>query len=296
MRRRSFFRVVDPSAPHGQPSVPAWEVSDPAFETDGIRQLTVSSAALGGRGDVSMWVPERAALDHAPVILVLLHGVYGSHWAWFGRAGAHLTARCLIAGESIRPVVLACPSDGLWRDGSGYLDHAGGAFETWIVRDALVAVREVLGPELGSGPAAIAGLSMGGYGALRLGARHPDVFLGAVGHSSITRFADLAAFTRDMPRPGPVPSDALDLAGVLLAARDRLPAIRLDCGIEDPLVSSSRELHAALVAGGVAHEYAEHPGGHDWAYWAAHLEDTLRFVDLLTSTPRTTEPEHIRPS
>lgn len=262
----------------GAPSVPAWEISDPVFETEGVRQLTVASTALAGRADVSLWVPGSGAWERPPVLVVLLHGVYGSHWAWFFKAGAHRVAARLLAAGEIGPVVLACPSDGLWGDGSGYLDGAGGAYETWVARDAVAAVRAALGDALGGGPAAIAGLSMGGYGAIRVGARHPETFSAAAGHSSITRLAEFGAFVRRLPEAASE-GQAVDLVDALLAARDSLPAIRFDCGTDDPLLGANRRLHDELEAAGIAHEYAEHPGGHDWAYWAAHLEDTLRFVD-----------------
>ena len=55
-----------------------------------------------------------------------------------------------------------------------------------------------------------------------------------------------------------------------------LPRLRFDCGDADPLVEPNRALHASLVERGIEHEYAEHPGGHEWSYWSAHLGDALR--------------------
>jgi enterochelin esterase-like enzyme len=53
--------------------------------------------------------------------------------------------------------------------------------------------------------------------------------------------------------------------------------LRFDCGRNDPYIAANRQLHAELQAAGIAHEFAEHEGGHNWDYWALHLEDTLRF-------------------
>ena len=97
------------------PDLPDLEVSDPRFELDGIRHVTVTSAALGGRGDVSVYVPRARAQGISSPVVLLLHGAISSHWAWFGKGGAHRTARRLAAAGTIRPMVLACPSDGLWR-------------------------------------------------------------------------------------------------------------------------------------------------------------------------------------
>jgi enterochelin esterase-like enzyme len=63
----------------------------------------------------------------------------------------------------------------------------------------------------------------------------------------------------------------------LCSAADPLPALRLDCGRDDFLLEPNRLLHRQLQQASIAHVYEEFPGGHDWAYWALHLEDTLRF-------------------
>ena len=64
----------------------------------------------------------------------------------------------------------------------------------------------------------------------------------------------------------------------ILANRGRLPAIHFDCGETDPLIEPNRALHAALTAAGVAHSYAEYPGGHEWPYWEDHIGTALQFV------------------
>lgn len=261
------------------PERPGLEVSDPRFERDGVRLLTVTSAALGGRGDVSVYVPEGTAPGAQLPLVVLLHGAYSSHWAWFWKGGAHRMARRLAAAGTIRPMVLACPSDGMWRDGSGYLDQAGGAFETWIVRDVVGAVRRLLDLRPGASPLFIGGLSMGGFGALRLGAKHAGLFAGISAHSSVVRPADVARLLRVAPSPDAIPAAELDVLGWMERRRADLPPLRFDCGTGDRLLSGNRWLHGALVTAGIAHTYAEFPGGHTWDYWSAHVEDSLVFFE-----------------
>ena len=91
------------------------EISDPDLESDGLRWMTVKSAALRRRTDLSLWVPEEGRGRAMPLV-VLLHGVYGSHWAWALKGAAHRTAAALIRSGEIPPMVLAMPSDGLWGD------------------------------------------------------------------------------------------------------------------------------------------------------------------------------------
>jgi putative tributyrin esterase len=266
------------------PRVPRFEASNPRFEVDGIRQLTVASAALRGRGDVSVFVPPGIEPGAQLPLVVLLHGVYGSHWAWFGKGGAHRTAERLIAAGTIRPMALACPSDGLWGDGSGYVDHAGGDFGTWIMRDAVGATRDLLALRPGASPLFLAGLSMGGYGALRLGVLYAGDVAGVSAHSSVTRIEEMAQFVREpLPLAG-LPPHELDVARLMEQRRPGLPPIRFDCGTDDSLLAGNRRLHEALVAAGIDHEYDEYPGGHTWEYWEAHLQDSLVFFERVLRT------------
>ncbi len=63
----------------------------------------------------------------------------------------------------------------------------------------------------------------------------------------------------------------------MLRNRDALPALRFDCGTEDPLLDYNRELSTQLKQAGIAHVYEEFPGGHEWPYWERHLVDMLKF-------------------
>jgi putative tributyrin esterase len=257
------------------------QISDPRFEHEGLRHLTVKSAALGGRGDITVWLPPgHSEVVHLPLVL-LLHGVYGSHWAWALNGGAHRTAGRLISEAAIRPVALVMPSDGLWGDGSGYVRHPDRDFERWIVEEVPWAARQLLPEPLREQtPLFVTGLSMGGFGALRIGGKYGnDLFSGFSGHSSITHFDQMAQFVEEpLERYGAAPEDRSVLE-VLLANRNDLPPLRFDCGLSDPLLDANRQLHAGLEAAGVPHVYEEFPDGHEWPYWEAHLEDTLRFFD-----------------
>src|SRR4051794_7566414 len=99
------------------------EVSDERFTGEGLRYVTVKSRALRQRADLTLFVPPGASSAANLPLVILLHGVYGSHWAWALKGGAHRTAMRLIDQGEIPSMVLAMPSDGLWGDGSGYLTH-----------------------------------------------------------------------------------------------------------------------------------------------------------------------------
>jgi S-formylglutathione hydrolase FrmB len=273
---------------------PTLELSDPSLEWEGLRFVTVNSPSLGHRADLTLFVPPEAAGCREVPLVILLHGVYGSHWAWALKGGAHRTAARLIHEGVLPPVVLVMPSDGLWGDGSGYVPHVPPAglpdgfapdFDRWIVADVPAAVQQAVPCVTPESPRFVSGLSMGGFGALRLAARHPGWVKAASGHSSATHASQLERFASGpLSAYSPLPLDQSVLEA-MKANRDRLPPIRFDCGVDDFLIEPNRQLHADLLAAGIAHQYVEFPGAHTWPYWTEHLEDSLRFF-----------AQHLRPA
>lgn len=253
------------------------ELSDPAIPADGLRFATVKSRALRQRADVTLYAtPGAEAATDLPAV-ILLHGVYGSHWAWALKGDAHRTAARLVAEGALPPVALLMPSDGLWGDGSGYLAHAMQDFERWIVEEVPALAVEAIPGCTSRSPLFIAGLSMGGFGALRLAGKHPGRFAAVAAHSAITDIAQFDGFIEER-RDGWGAAEAdRSVAAALLGARGSLPPIRFDCGRDDPLIQANRTLHATLDDAGIAHRYAERDGGHEWPYWTAAVEGTLRF-------------------
>ncbi len=92
------------------------EISEPCFERDGLRHITVRTENLPGRGDMTVYVPPTENIQEVPIV-ILLHGVYGSSWCWPLKAGVHLIAQKMIKDGLIRPMVLAMPSDGVSGEG-----------------------------------------------------------------------------------------------------------------------------------------------------------------------------------
>lgn len=254
------------------------ELSDPRYEVDGLRFITIRSNALKRRADLTLYDPGTAKVQNVPLV-VLLHGVYGSHWVWALKAGVHKTCRRLIDEEKIQPMILAMPSDGLYADGSGYLEHTGVDFEKWIVEDVLQAVREQVPAVTGQSPVFITGFSMGGFGALRLGSKYPHLFRAFSGLSSITHFDQMKQFVQDFEGL----KKSVDLRDGVLEWMVRnkaiLPPFRFDCGVDDQLIEENRDLHRGLERNKIAHGYTEFSGAHDWDYWGTHIQDSLLFFN-----------------
>lgn len=251
--------------------------SDPQWESDQLRLVTVRSRNLKGRGDVTLFVPPHLDKRHDVPLVILLHGVYGSHWNWTRKGGLHRTAQRMIEKGSLPPLVIAMPSDGLRGDGTAYLPHRDFDIERWIIDDVPQLVREVVPSVSVDSPQLIGGLSMGGFGAARLGAKYGSRFRGISIHSAVTSLDHFVEFVEEPVAETSLAPDEHDLLTVITAHRNQFPPFRFDCGVDDPFVFHNRELHIGLNEARIAHQYQEFPGTHDWSYWEVHIEDTLNF-------------------
>jgi putative tributyrin esterase len=242
--------------------------------------ITVKSNALKKRADITVYHPLRNDLTARPVpLVILLHGVFGSHWAWAIKGKVHETAQRLIAEIKIKPMVLVMPSDGLFGDGSGYVPHKTENYEKWIVEDVIEVMREQYPQITEESPIFITGLSMGGYGALRLGAKYPNLFRAFSGLSSITHFEQLEQFVSDFESLKKVAPEQDGVVDWMIKNKSILPPFRFDCGTNDVLVEHNRQLHLELETHHIPHIYEENPGEHSWEYWEKHIVETLIFFD-----------------
>jgi putative tributyrin esterase len=254
------------------------EISDSRFESDNLRFVTVKTPNLKGRGDICLFVPPNIGHDQTLSVVILLHGVYGSAWNWAYNTGIHLKANQMINRGELPPMVIAMPSDGLWGDGSAYLPHHGHNFEKWIAMDVFDAIEEKIPGVQKHSPVFLAGLSMGGFGALRIGAKYGFKFKAISGHSSITNLKQMKLFVEedifDLEQQDPVENDVFK---TFQRFRANLPPVRFDCGRNDQLIEYNRLLHRQMQEAGIEHVYEEHEGAHEWPYWADHIVDTLHF-------------------
>ncbi len=210
-------------------------------------------------------------------VLYLLHGLSDDHTIWHRRTSIER----YVEGRNL---IVVMPDGGR----SFYCNDprpAGLAYEDHIVKDVVGFIDDSFPTLASRGGRAIAGLSMGGYGAMMLALRHPDMFCAACSHSGALGFCHRRY---QMGGAGPDPSEWLPKNHYdchLLAARLRrsrkgppMPAIRMDCGTEDFLLDDSRALHAHLAKLKIDHVYEEFPGSHTWEYWDQHIQRSIEFV------------------
>jgi S-formylglutathione hydrolase FrmB len=139
----------------------------------------------------------------------------------------------------------------------------------------------------------IGGISMGGYGALRMAFLHPQLFGSVSAHSAALMERIPAVSVGNSPEAGRLqilgnvfgsPPDRLfwDRNNPLDIARTADLAgmkIYFDCGSQDDygFEAGAQALHNLLVSRRITHEFHLYPGGHNGSYFAAHLPDSMRF-------------------
>ena len=223
------------------------------------------SAALGKMSALSAVVPQMPAGRMA--VIYQLHGFSDDYTAWQRRTSLERYAD--------RYGVMVVMLDGgrsfycdLPRGLGNYEQHVLQTVE--LIDHTFATAAEPSGRGIG-------GLSMGGYGAVKLGLKYPDLFGSVAAHSGAL---DLAAIGHEeIPEVGLLTAD-LDPGNDCFALASRpgaKPALYFDCGLDDFLLEHNRRFHAHLDALGIAHSYAEHPGSHSWEYWDEHVETALRF-------------------
>jgi putative tributyrin esterase len=207
-------------------------------------------------------------------VLYLLHGLSDDHTIWCRRTSIERYVREL-------PLMVVMP-DG----GRGFYTDAieGMAYEKHIMVDVMGFVERMFNVRTDRLGRAIGGLSMGGYGSMKLALKYPDVFGSVVAHSGVYDMAHLIGPNSHSPVEfrrifGPDAAGGPDDVYALAARIDRsqIPAIRFDCGVEDGLIAHNRALHAHLERLGIPHEYAEYPGAHTWDYWDEHIQEAIAF-------------------
>ncbi|HET6863104.1 MAG TPA: alpha/beta hydrolase family protein, partial [Pyrinomonadaceae bacterium] len=139
---------------------------------------------------------------------------------------------------------------------------------------------------------AIAGNSMGGYGALKFGLKHPEFFKLAASMSGAfdtpTRTDDksIMAVFGDAGSSVRQENDIERLArGVNPDKMASLPYFYLDCGLDDPWLGANNHFADVLSETKIPYEYRRLPGGHVWPYWDKQVREVLNVAANVLSPP-----------
>ncbi|MFW5688255.1 MAG: alpha/beta hydrolase [Spirochaetota bacterium] len=274
-------------------------------------QLDFFSQALQVGSSVEVILPEAAAgaigIESAspddPPVLYLLHGLSDDHTIWMRRTSIERYAA---------EYGLAVVMPGVAR--SFYNDMAfGPAYWSYVSEEVPAVVSRFFRVGSGRQKQFVAGLSMGGFGALKLAFTHPDRFAAAASFSGAVDMAshveellarraaakggepvyrenpEMERFDEyrereyllifgDPPRVRGTANDPLALSVQRVEAGDRLPELYIACGTEDFLYDDNQRLDRHLTDLGVEHTYITEPGTHEWGFWDRHVARFLAWL------------------
>jgi S-formylglutathione hydrolase FrmB len=217
---------------------------------------------------------------HFPV-LYLLHGLYGDYLNWDTRTGLEGYAENL-------PIIVVMPDAG----NSWYTNSARDPrdkFEDYLAKDVIAEIDSKYRTVRGRNGRAIAGLSMGGYAAIKLALKYPDSFIVAGSLSGALDAAGeldgrVAQFHDQLVRVyGPAGDETRRDNDVFLlvegVATSRLPYLYLACGEQDEyFVMTNHRFIERLSARKITYEYHETSGAHQWDYWDRSLRLMLPLI------------------
>ena len=323
-------------APAGEPPSPrAAAPAEAAQPPSRVVTEHVHSDALGVDKDVVIYLPrgyDAGAAKRWPVFYYL-HGLGGNETNWVQHGKLDAAADAL---ELAAIVVMPDGDDGFYIDSPGKIDYdqclkdgtglfipaqephdttcvRARSYETYIAKDLVGWVDAHYHTIARRDGRAIAGLSMGGFGAMELALRHPDEFAAAASHSGaigmlyrgprpfapgkaelLTDVASwgataepIGAWVRGLLGPDLATWKAYDVVELAAKLAPGKVALYLDCGTEDDfaLQDNAQYVHEALTARHVAHEFFLGPGKHDFAFWSQRVPRSLAFLRDHTARP-----------
>ncbi|MDR4988798.1 MAG: alpha/beta hydrolase family protein [Bacteroidales bacterium] len=259
-----------------------------AAQVDTVR---VYSAAMDRELPAAVVLPQcYGDHDNNYPVIYLLHGASGSFSNWLVLPPEDNLVKRL--ADQYR-IIFVLPEGGRF---SFYFDspvNEKSQYETHITNELIPFIDETYRTAGVREARAVTGLSMGGHGALYLAARNPHLFA-AAGSMSGAVDLDVGSWDLDPELAGRFFERFADIVGVgeegivflekhsvvnmtSLMKENRIPLI-IDCGIDDFLLDANRKLYRRLLEEGIAHDYIERPGVHDWNYWGNALLYQVLFI------------------
>ena len=240
--------------------------------------ITYFSNALGKQSNALVYVPDNP--DNAPFRVVYqLHGYSDDATMWMWRSNISRYAED-------RGLMIVCPDGGKGFYTNSYLTDE--YYEDHIL-ETVEFIDKVFNTSKKREDRFIGGLSMGGYGAMKIGLKYNDKFSSIAAHSAVMDIKDFYEMRdRDNDVPGRKRLDSIfggspenikeedDIFYLAKKYGNRI-RIHFDCGEEDFLFAENEALHKFMTENKINHIYETHPGVHCWDYWDAHVPAALDF-------------------
>jgi S-formylglutathione hydrolase FrmB len=237
-----------------------------------MRDVTFHSAALARDMQYRVIMPAMLPVNERLPVVYLLHGGGEDFRSWSNYSD--------VAGYAERGIVLVMPEGG-----SSYYTNSvarpADRYEDYLVHD-LIADAEARFPIAAVRRSrAIAGVSMGGFGAVKLALKHPELFAFAAGVSSALDVPSRPFSIKRIgqwrhhrsifgPWGGHAQLDNDPYVLVRSADPSRTPYLFLTCGEQEGLLPANRRFASLLVERKFQYELHVYPGGHNWNQWNKH--------------------------
>ena len=226
-------------------------------------------------------------------ILYFFHGL-GDDEQMFVHSGGWNLVEDLWERKELGEFLIATPAAGA----GFYINSRDGKvrYEDFLVQEFLPGIEKKFRVRPGRANRAVSGVSMGGFGALHLAFRHPELFSAVSAHSAalIEKLPAFLGGVAGSPRARVlggtfgIPPDAAFWernSPIALARTAALTNLKVyfDCGDQDDFgfESGASALDRVLTSRKIPHEFHLYPGRHDWQYFATHLPSSLQFHSRL---------------
>ncbi|WP_125767624.1 alpha/beta hydrolase [Lapidilactobacillus wuchangensis] len=241
-----------------------------------ISHLEFFAESLGMRTRVNVVLPEHPAEDLS--VLLLLHGLSDDENVW-------LEQTKLAAYASNKQVAIIMPRV----DRSYYTNEVNGSHYFDYLTELLQRCRQWFNLTIKPSRTFVAGVSMGGFGALKVALNQPEEFSKAY---LLSAMVDIQASWRAHPdrdawyrslfgSPAALQGTENDLTGLIKhwSAAIRRPAIMQICGDHDPFYEINQQLHQDLLANQFDNDLEIVPGAHEWRVWDSAIQTVLSDID-----------------
>jgi S-formylglutathione hydrolase FrmB len=230
-------------------------------------------------------------------VLYLLHGLTGHYSDWASRSNVADYA------QQYRMIVVTPEGNDGWYTNNATVTTD--KYESYILDELIPDVQQRYRTIEARYGRAIAGLSMGGYGAIKFGLKSPLTFAFAASMSGA--FAITRVPEKDLRQLAPVllklfgpfgsgtrkANDIFDIVENLTPTHiAALPYFYFDCGTDDPLptvFTSNRDLAKLMADKKIPHEFRQLPGDHSWAYWDQQIPHVLEIAAQKMRMPAATK-------
>ena len=253
-------------------------------------EMHYHSDALGMGVTVNVILPEKAKTligmaansEGEYKTLYLFHGLSDDHSIWMRRTSIERYA-------AEYGIAVVMPSVAR----SWYTDMAyGSAYFTFVTKELPTVCRSYFsGMSQKKEDTLVAGLSMGGYGAIKAALSCPDTFGGC---ASLSGALDLCRLPRlqdekelrgifgdEFHAPSDLEGTKHDLFALASSFKESgkpLPKMYLWCGDNDFLLEHNKRFVAHLKSLEIEHLYEQSAGDHSWGWWDMHIQDALKYL------------------